>query len=132
MVLQGHVESVSLFLSIDGWHCYLKCLWVHNMVTAYGMYKMGRVRYNSLLEIGTNLSKNKKATFHENVKNMNTANPGRAYDTPDRGSETSPRSGIGPKKAHGMPWVVHQQETISCLEFGVDWSRELMPLSNRA
>jgi predicted aldo/keto reductase-like oxidoreductase len=56
------------------------CLWVHNMVTAYGMYETGRFRYKNLLETGAKWSKKKNATYEENIKNMNTGNPGRAYD----------------------------------------------------
>mmetsp|Transcript_18925 Transcript_18925/g.36807 ORF Transcript_18925/g.36807 Transcript_18925/m.36807 type:complete len:613 (-) Transcript_18925:243-2081(-) len=52
-------------------------LWLHNCLTAYGMYEFSSDRYR-MLE-GTKWTKGK--SFEENVKkNFNAGNPGRSYD----------------------------------------------------
>jgi hypothetical protein len=52
-------------------------LWIHNCMTAYGMYEFCNDRYGMLLK--TKWVKTK--SYEENVKaNFNSGNPGRAFD----------------------------------------------------
>ena len=52
-------------------------LWLHNLVTAYGMIEVARDRYQSLE--ATSAKWNSKKSFEDNIEAMESGNPGRAY-----------------------------------------------------
>jgi len=56
-------------------------LWLHNLVSAYGMYDFAKMRYDSLVGTRSSVWKPNKLTYEDNIKNVPDGNPGLSYDS---------------------------------------------------
>lgn len=81
-------------------------LWVHNCLTAYGMYEFSKDRYGMLEKASASWSKSK--SFEENMKkNFNPGNPGRSFD-PDVDLTEALKDHYDPKLAKSKLAEVHE------------------------